>query len=136
MARGGSLPKTQSHGHNRQLAWREIPSTHDVPRPDLPRWRDWNIETRRWWRLMWSKPVAALWDPSGTTLWALAGLWDDVFSGREELPKLAGEIRQREESHGIAGPKSEQALRIKIVEPKKELSTADLLQRARELTGG
>ena len=84
--------------------------------PKLPPWRKWTPGTRKWWRELWSKPQAVAWEPSGSSVWALACLYDDLIAGRADAAKVSSEIRAHEDRHGL-NPKAMLQLRWRIAEP-------------------
>jgi hypothetical protein len=100
----GAYKKPDSQRVNRavpKFEWTALPDARKGPPPKLPSSRKWDAQTRKWWADLWAKPQAVMWDESGQTLWILAALYDDLFSGAVEARKLSGEMRQHEDRHGL-----------------------------------
>lgn len=103
--------------HRPRFDWVDLPAEGRAGAPPaLPRWRRWSPDTRRWWKALWSKPQAVMWDPSGATLLVAACLYDDLIAGREGARDVSAELRQHEDRHGL-NPKAMIQLRWRIAEP-------------------
>ena len=110
--------------HKPKFEWSDLPAEgRSGPVPRLPKWRKWQSETRRWWRELWRKPQAVKWEQDGSTLWALACLYDDLIAGRADTAKVSPEMRQHEDRHGL-NPKAMQQLAWRIVEVEVESEDA------------
>lgn len=107
--------------HAPQFGWVELPAAREGAPPSLPPWRLWHSETLEWWSALWSKPQATMWEPSGSTLWALACLYDDLIAGRADAAKVSAEVRQHEDRHGL-NPKAMLQLRWRIAEDEPEVA--------------
>jgi hypothetical protein len=92
----------QRRHHGDTLPWIKLPALRESKAPVLPSCRRWHQNTRRWWTRLWVKPHAAMWDPSGSPLWALAALYNDMISGPRDAASVSAEIRQHE--LGIGAP--------------------------------
>jgi hypothetical protein len=101
--------------HAPQFAWVELSAQPNVSVPALPEWRKWNRRTLAWWAALWARPQAAMWEASGSTLWALAALWDDLIAGRCDAVRVSAEIRQHEDRHGLS-PKAMLQLRWRLAD--------------------
>ena len=88
------------------MAWTELPARREGDTPPLPSWRVWQPATLEWWAGLWTKPQATQWDQSGSTLWVLACLQDDLIAGRIEAARVSAEIRAHQDRHGLSGPKA------------------------------
>jgi hypothetical protein len=100
--------------------WSALPEDgRQGPPPKLPSWHQWAPATKKWWTELWSKPQAVMWDPTGSTLWTLARLMDDLFTNRLPAKALSAEIRAHEDHHGL-NPKAMLQLRWRIVPNKPE----------------
>jgi hypothetical protein len=100
---GASYPKpTDSRvtRHVQRFDWVDLPAKRTGAAPKLPGWRTWRPETRKWWSALWTKPQATLWDQSGSSLWVLATLYDDLIGGVDAV-RVSAEIRQIEDRHGL-----------------------------------
>ena len=98
------------------FSWVELPSTGRKAKPPaLPAWRIWDQRTEKWWADLWKKPQALQWEQTGSTLWTLACLTDDLVTGRAEASKVSAEMRQHEDRHGLS-PKAMMMLRWRIVD--------------------
>lgn len=106
------------------IAWVTLPASPDVKVPKLPSWRKWSAATQRWWRDLWSKPQAAMWEPDGSTLVTLACLYDDLIAGRAEASKVSAEMRQHEDRHGLS-PRAMIQLRWRYAQDDEEAGTGD-----------
>lgn len=85
----------------RKLEWQDLPvEGRDGPAPALPEWRAWAPATVEWWAELWAKPQAVMWAPDGSTLFALACLYDDLINGAD-IAKVSAEMRQHEDRHGL-----------------------------------
>lgn len=110
----GPLPNPNARRRNAPtIAWVDLPPDPGVDVPFLPTWRGWLPNTVEWWAHLWSRPQARMWDPTGSTLWTLAALMDDVLAGDVELAKVAGEMRAHEDRHGLS-PKAMGQLRWRL----------------------
>ena len=67
--------------HAPAFSWVDLPVERSGAAPKLPKWRAWRPETLAWWRQLWAKPQASMWEPSGASLWVLATLIDDLVGG-------------------------------------------------------
>jgi hypothetical protein len=76
-----------------------------------------------------------MWDQSGSSLWALAVLVDDLIAGRSDATKVSPELRQHEDRHGLT-PKAMLQLRWRIVDQDVVAAattpTVDDLTKARQ----
>ena len=99
--------------HAPAFSWVDLPAKRAGAAPKLPKWRTWRPETLVWWRQLWAKPQATMWEPSGASLWVLATLIDDLVGG-ETAAKVSSEIRAHEDRHGLS-PKSLLQLRWRVV---------------------
>jgi hypothetical protein len=111
--------------HPQKFGWMDLPPAgRDGAPPKLPNdpSRKWSAETRRWWRMLWAKPQATMWEQDGSTLWTLARLYDDMVSGRSEPVKVSAEMRQIEDRHGL-NPKAMLQLRWRVTAEGAEEST-------------
>ncbi|MGH9002435.1 MAG: hypothetical protein ACRDYV_04835 [Acidimicrobiia bacterium] len=100
-----------------QFGWTNLPSAgRKGPAPKLPEWRVWHPATKTWWSALWKRPQALMWEQDGSTLRALACLYDDLISNRVEAARVSPEIRQHEDRHGL-NPKSMLQLRWRVVTP-------------------
>lgn len=122
--------------HAPQFGWVELPREREGDPPALPPWRLWHPETLDWWTKLWRKPQATMWEPSGSTLWSLACLYDDLIAGRADATKVSAEIRQHEDRHGL-NPKAMLQLRWRIEEevpqPAPAKSSASAAARRKRL---
>jgi hypothetical protein len=117
-----SYPKPDGQKVNRHAPafdWTELPAKRGGRTPSLPAWRKWSPSTRAWWRALWTRPQAVMWDQSGATLHVLAALYDDLIGGASDAARVSAEIRQHEDRHGLS-PKAMLQLRWRVVadEPK------------------
>ncbi len=110
-------PGDQRVSHHEGLSWTVLPAAREGDPPDLPQWRLWHAETLTWWAALWRKPQALMWESSGSTLWALACLYDDLIAGRADAAKVSSEVRQHEDRHGLS-PKALLQLRWRLVGPE------------------
>ena len=114
----GRYPKPDEQRVNRttpQFGWIDLPREHEGDPPALPHWRLWNPATVEWWAELWRKPQAVMWEPTGSTLWTLACLYDDLISARADAAKVSAEMRQHEDRHGL-NPKAMLQLRWRVAE--------------------
>jgi hypothetical protein len=110
-----SYPKPEDQKVTRHapvFGWVDLPAKRDGAAPKLPKWRAWRPETLKWWAQVWRKPQATQWEPSGSTLWVLATLIDDLVGG-EAAAKVSSEIRAHEDRHGLS-PKAMLQLRWRV----------------------
>lgn len=123
----GRPPKPAGQKRNRAAStaeWTELPATRRGRTPPLPDWRDWSEATRRWWKSLWRKPQAAMWDPDGMSLWTLAALFEHLHSEYcEDAVKVAAEMRQHENAHGL-NPKGMRDLRWRYSPAEPEPAAA------------
>jgi hypothetical protein len=70
--------------------------------PKLPTWRKWDSGTQRWWKELWAKPQAVMWERDGSTLHILAALYDDLICARTDAKNVSAEMRQHEDRHGLS----------------------------------
>jgi hypothetical protein len=116
---GASYPKPDDQRVNRNapaFGWRDLPVAGRVgPVPKLPAWRKWDPATKRWWTVLWRKPQAVMWEQDGSSLVALACLWDDLVKGAAAVDRVSAEIRQHEATHGL-NPKAMLQLRWRVVD--------------------
>jgi hypothetical protein len=115
----GRYPKTDAERRNHiapAFSWVYLAPKPRVRTPPLPkRELGWHVETQRWWRSLWAAPQAAMWDPTGRTLWGWARLHD--LAAREGTSAgLEAEMRQHEDRHGL-NPKAMLQLRWRVVDP-------------------
>lgn len=88
-----------------QQSWKALPSAKPFKRPPTcpPKW---SAATKKWWKLIWESPMAAVWLESDVP--ALIRLGNLL-----EIPKqsalIVGEIRQIEDRFGLS-PKSRRML--------------------------
>lgn len=119
----GRYPKADSERRNRTkpaFEWVNLPAEgRKGPAPKLPAWRVWHPETKKWWKELWAKPQATMWDQSGASVHPLLCLYDDLISGRTEVAKVSAEMRQHEDRHGL-NPKAMLQLRWRIVPDELE----------------
>lgn len=88
--------------HARKLEWQSLPASgREGLAPSLPEWRSWDPKTVEWWSDLWAKPQAVMWLQDGSSLFALACLYDDLIAGRAEVAKVSAEMRQHEDRHGL-----------------------------------
>ena len=73
---------------------------------------EWLPATEAWRAALWSTPQATIWREDGSTLHALAPLWEGIFAGGE-MQLAPNEIRQHEDRHGLS-PKAMETLRWRI----------------------
>ena len=90
--------------------------------PKLPGWRSWQSGTRAWWKNLWSKPQAVMWEQDGSTLHTLACLYDDMIAGRADAAKVSAEMRQHEDRHGL-NPKAMLQLRWRITDSEADTAS-------------
>lgn len=122
-----SYPKPDGERRNRvepKFGWTDLTPTPDVKAPKLPAWRKWAPATTKWWRELWAKPQAAMWESDGSTLWTLACLYDDLIAARADASKVSAEMRQHEDRHGL-NPKAMLQLRWRVIEPAAETTVGD-----------
>jgi hypothetical protein len=100
--------------HEPKFGWTDLCPDPGVKVPRLPTWRPWQTQTKRWWTVLWGKPQAAMWVSDGSTLWALACLYDDLIAGRADAARVSAEMRQHEDRHGL-NPKAMLQLRWRVV---------------------
>jgi hypothetical protein len=111
-----SYPKPDDQKVNRnkpRFEWTNLPAEPGVDPPPLPEWRLWHPKTVDLWLALWAKPQSVMWDASGSSLFVLATLYDDLVSGRADPAKVSGEIRQIEDRHGLT-PKALLQLRWRL----------------------
>lgn len=112
-------PDDQRRNRNeRAFDWTVLPiEGRQGPPPALPEWRPWTEATRVWWAELWSTPQAAMWDPSGRSLHALALLHHelmlDQFAEVKRAHSITAEMRAHEDRHGLT-PKAMLQLRWKV----------------------
>lgn len=114
----GPLPKPDSQRRNKtapSFEWTDLPPESGLKAPKLPDHREWHSQTRKWWRDVWKKPQALMWDASGESLWALVELYDRLFTGDSDITKVSAEIRQHEDRHGL-NPKAMMHMRWRIID--------------------
>lgn len=108
------LPKTPGARVRRnvnQQTWKALPAGKPFKHPpDVPASLKWTATTKKWWKLIWDSPMAAVWLESDVP--ALIRLGELI-----NLPKksalIVGEIRQIEDRFGLS-PKSRRALQWEI----------------------
>jgi hypothetical protein len=113
---GASYPKPDGQKvtrHAPKFEWISLPERREGDPPALPEWRLWQEKTLRWWADLWAKPQATQWAQDGSTLFALACLYDDLIAGRAEAAKVSAEMRQHEDRHGL-NPKAMLQLRWRV----------------------
>jgi hypothetical protein len=119
----GPSPKPDDQRRRRNpptFAWVELPkSGREGSPPRLPAWRQWQPKTKRWWKELWAKPQAVMWEQDGSTLLTLACLYDDLIAGRADAAKVSAEMRQHEDRHGL-NPKAMLQLRWLIRDESTE----------------
>lgn len=98
-----------------KFGWVDLPVRREGKPPVLPGWRSWQAGTKKWWGVLWSKPQASMWEQDGSTLIALACLYDDLIAGRAEASRVSGEMRQHEDRHGL-NPKAMLQLRWRVAD--------------------
>lgn len=100
--------------------------------PKLPGSSELLPSTRRWWRTVWSSPVAAVWlDLDVPALARLAGLIDRVARGDVRVTVLT-EIRQLEDRFGLSVA-SRRRLQISIEPPRPVAAAAEPSSKAADL---
>jgi hypothetical protein len=88
--------------HQPKLAWVNLPRAGRPGKPPpLPEDRIWQPATKKWWAKLWAKPQAVMWDQSGSSLFLLACLYDDVYAQRVTAGSVSAEVRQHEDRHGL-----------------------------------
>jgi len=100
----GPTPKNPATKQRRnRSATRAVLPAEISPRkraPSLPADREWQRLTRRWWRDVWSSPMAAQYVRADVhALFRLAVLIDAFWS--EPSTKLASEIRLQQQAFGL-----------------------------------
>ena len=105
--------------HEPKFGWVDLRPDPGVKVPRLPSWRAWQAQTKRWWSTLWGKPQAAMWVADGSTLWALACLYDDLIAGRADAARVSAEMRAHEDRHGL-NPKAMLQLRWRVVDAEVE----------------
>jgi hypothetical protein len=112
----GAYPKPDGQKRHRgpTLEWTPLSPDPGVEAPDLPDWHQWHPGTVEWWRDLWTKPPAQMWDKSGTSVWTLALLTDDMISKRVPVSRVSAERRAHEDRHGLT-PKSLLQLRWRVM---------------------
>lgn len=137
---GASYPKPDDQKvtrHAPRFGWTDLPSEgRQGPPPALPADRIWQPLTLEWWAKLWAQPEATQWKQDGSTLIALAALWDDLFAGRFPAMKLSPEMRAIEDRHGL-NPKAMLQLRWRVVSdelaerrPKPKLASLERRRKA------
>ncbi len=124
---GASYPKPESQRRNRMphvVDWIDLPVENESGAPPLPKWRKWHPETKLWWIELWKKPQAKMWDQTGSTLWVMASLIDDMITGVAETKGVSNELRQHEDRHGL-NPKALLQLRWRLPQEVAEQSTGE-----------
>ncbi len=84
--------------------------------PALPALRVWDDEDRAYWRALWRKPQAVVWEREGHVEFVarLLALRHDFVHGDGAAAALSGEMRQLEDRLGL-NPKALMGLRWRIV---------------------
>ena len=100
----GPAPKNPVTRQRRnKTATRAVLPAESSPRkraPSLPSHREWQPLTRRWWRDVWSSPMAVQYVRADVhALFRLAVLIDAFWS--EPSTKLAAEIRLQQQAFGL-----------------------------------
>lgn len=100
----GPTPKNPATRQRRNKSpTRAVLPAESAPRqraPALPSDREWHRLTRRWWRDVWSSPMAAQYVRADAhSLFRLAVLIDLFWS--EPSTKLAAEIRLQQQAFGL-----------------------------------
>lgn len=109
----GRYPKPDGEKRNANppaFGWRDLAPVNPGEAPSLPDWKEWHPATAKWWNELWMLPQAAAWDQTGSTLHDWLELRDDVYTGKTEMARVAGEIRQIRDRHGL-NPKAMLQLR-------------------------
>jgi hypothetical protein len=104
MAPSPKQPGARVRRNKDQSQWRTLSAAKPFKPPVAP--RQWSPQTKRWWKLIWDSPMAALWIESDVpNLIALGDLM--------ELPKKSAEhyaeIRQMRAHYGLT-PASRKSL--------------------------
>jgi hypothetical protein len=85
--------------HQPAFGWTLLAPKPKVRAPALPPGK-WHAETRQWWKQLWGRPQAVMWDPTGITLTRAARLYEAIVSGGD-VARLSAELRQIEDRHGL-----------------------------------
>lgn len=128
---GASYPKPDGERRNRaerQLDWTVLPFEGRAGDPPaLPGWREWTEQTLTWWAELWSTPQAAAWDQTGRSMHTLALLHHEMMVDGGSAAKIAAEMRQHEDRHGLT-PKAMAQLRWRVAsEPAQGATAAPVL---------
>jgi hypothetical protein len=97
------------------FGWTVLAPKPRVKMPALPTGK-WSAETRQWWRVLWRRPQAVMWDPTGLSLRTAARLYEAIVRGESALAPLSAELRQIEDRHGL-NPRAMLQLRWRIADP-------------------
>ncbi len=114
----GRYPKPDGERRNTHapaFGWIVLAPKPRVKVPVLPP-GSWSAATLDWWRLLWRRPQAVMWDPSGMSLWAAARLYEAMVQGDSAIAPLSAELRQIEDRHGL-NPKAMLQLRWRVADP-------------------
>lgn len=105
--------------HAPKFDWVFLPAEgREGPAPKLPSWRQWQDGTKKWWKELWARPQAVMWEQDGSTLFTLACLYDDLIAQRTDAAKVSAEMRQHEDRHGL-NPKAMLQLRWRVETPEE-----------------
>lgn len=99
--------------------------------PQLPRTREWDNMTRRWWKDVWASPMAEEFlraDEHG--LFRLAVLIDLFWT--EPSQKLAAEIRLQQQAYGLS-PLDRRRLQWQVVQTEEAVDRREV-RRTRRAT--
>lgn len=111
----GRYPKPDSERRNPNppaFGWVILAPRPRVKAPALPKGRAWCPETVAWWRELWGRPQAAMWDETGITLHPAARL-HDLIATKGTTASLEAELRHHYDRHGLS-PKGLLQLRWRV----------------------
>jgi hypothetical protein len=109
-----------------QKQWVTLPAAKPFKRPPTCPTR-WSPATKKWWKLIWESPMAAVWLESDIHALTRLGNLIELQAKGKISAIMVGEIRQIEDRFGLS-PKSRRMLQLHI--PVDDAKDGDDLEQA------
>lgn len=118
MAPPPKAPGARVRRNSDQAAWKTLPAGSDFKRPPAapPKW---SAATKKWWKLIWDSPMAAVWLESDVPALIRLGHLIELTEKVKVSALIVGEIRQIEDRFGLS-PKSRRMLQWEIAQAEEE----------------